>query len=107
MATKINVGQTQKFKISYLDAAGNEIVPTPTPDSPPQWSHSVPADDDLAAAADGNTAQATGIAAGDDTISLVLSIGGVQFTATEALTVIAVAPVVTSIAIVADGPPTP
>lgn len=106
MAVTQNVGQTTAFSIEYLDQNGQKMLVTPTPDAPPQWSQTDPAIDQLTAAADGNTADAKGLAAGTETIKLDLKVGGVDFSATIDMTVVAVVPaqVLTSIAIVAAAP---
>jgi hypothetical protein len=107
MATTINVGQTQGYQINCLDSGGNLITPQPTFDAAPAWSDDTPATDTLTASADGLTATALGLVGGTDTISVSLNIGGVPFSATEALTVVAAASQVASIAIAPSGPATP
>ena len=104
MATSLNVGQTVPLSIKYLDQNGAEMVPTPTPDAPPAWAQTNSAAALLTASADGNTATAKGTLAGDDVVQLDLAVGGKSFTATLDLTIVAAAPVLTSVEIVA-GPP--
>lgn len=82
-----NVGNTLSFSIAYFDANGNEI--TATPDSPPTWSDDNAAVGDLTQSADGTTAQESILAAGTDDVSVNLTIGGVQFTATLSITAVA------------------
>ncbi len=90
MTTAI-VGQTITYAIGYLDTAGNPMTSPPTPDSAPAWTQTDPATDTLTAAADGNSATALTLAAGTDSISVSLSVGGVSFTASDAVTVTAAA----------------
>jgi hypothetical protein len=102
MSTAINVGQTLSLAISFLDQAGSPMLTTPTPDSPPTWTQSNAAAETLAVAADGLTAVGTPVAAGIDTITLTVMVGGVSFSATLEVDVAAVAPpaqVLTSVAI--------
>lgn len=106
MAATLKVGQTIPFSIAYLDQNGNPMSPPPNPDAPPAWAQLNSASESLTAAPDGNTASATGLAAGSDTIQLSLSVGGNQFTATLDVTVEAAEPTqtLTSIQIVAGTP---
>ena len=103
VATSLNVGQTVPLSISYLDQNGQPMVPTPTPDSPAAWSQLDPTIQDLIAAQDGNTATATGLKAGSDTLQLTVIVGGQTFVATMDAVVNAVVPAqtLTSVNIVA------
>lgn len=107
MAYTLDVGKTELFAIEFLDQNGQPMGPTPTPDSPPSWAQTDPSIQSLTSAPDGLTAQATGLAAGSDTIQLSLSVGGQSFTATVDATVNAVQPTqtLTSIGIVATPGP--
>ena len=89
--TTATVGQTITYAIGYLDTAGNPISPAPTPDSAPSWTQTTPATDTLTASADGNSATALTLAAGTDSVTVTLSVGGVSFTASDAVTVTAAA----------------
>ena len=104
MATMQNVGQTTPLSIRYLDENGQPMPTDPTPDFPPVWSQTNTAVDLLTPAADGLTASAKGVVAGSDTIKMDVSVGGKSFSATLDMTVNAVAPVPTSVEIVAGTP---
>jgi hypothetical protein len=82
-----NVGNNLSFSIAYFDANGNEIAATP--DSPPTWSDDNATVGDLTQSADGTSAQESILAAGTDDVSVNLTIGGVQFTATLSITAVA------------------
>jgi hypothetical protein len=104
MAIILNVGQPETLTIAYLDQNGQPMATTPTPDAPPTWSNANPAVDALTVAADGNSATDTGLSGGTDTINLNLSVGGVAFSASAAVTVTPPAQVLSSIEIVAGTP---
>jgi hypothetical protein len=95
----VTVGHKIECSIGFLDAAGNPMLVTPTPDAPPTWTNTTPATETLVAAPDGLTAVATAIAAGSDEIDLALSVGGVAFKALVSVTVQAAAQVLTSVVI--------
>ncbi len=102
MAYTIAVGETENLSIEYLDQNGQPMDPTPTPDAPPEWAQTDDTVQDLVAAADGNTATATGLRGpATDTVQLSLSIGGVLWTDTVEATVTAPAQILTSVHIVA------
>ena len=103
MSYTLDVGKTENLAIEYLDQNGQPMVPTPTPDSPAAWSQLDPTIQDLTAAADGNTATATGLKAGSDTLQLTVIVGGQTFVATMDAVVNAVVPAqtLTSVNIVA------
>ncbi len=95
----VTVGHTVNYSIEFLDAAGNPMLVTPTPDSPgPVWSNTAPTVDTLTG--NGLTATDVAVAAGSDTISVSLSVGGTQFSAQIAETVNAAPQVLTSIKII-------
>ena len=100
--TDVTVGHTVTDTIAYLDQNGNPMQVTPIPDSPPSWSK-VAADtvDTLVASADGSQATITAVGAGQDTVSMSVTVGGVTFAATQQLNVQAAPQVLTSVAIVA------
>ncbi len=106
MATTQDVGQTTPLSIAYFDQNGSPMLVNPTPDSPPVWSQTDATVDDLVAAGDGLTASAKGLAAGAETIKVDLAVGGMSFSATLDMTVVAVVPTqtLTSIGIVAGTP---
>jgi hypothetical protein len=97
MATIVTVGHKVNLAVIYLDANGNPMLVTPTADSV-AWTNSNPAAETLATNADG-TATTTAIAAGLDTVSLTVIVGGVNFTATLDVEVDAAAQVLTSVQI--------
>lgn len=100
MATNVTVGHTINCAISYLDAVGNPMITTPTPDAPPAWTDTTPGVLTLAAAPDGSTCVATAATAGNDTINLSVAVGGKAFSASLAVSVSAAPQVLTSVAIV-------
>ena len=100
MSTIVTVGHKLALAIAYLDANGNPMLATPTPDSPPAWSNTTPATETLVAAADGLSAVATSVAPGTDAVSLMVVVGGVSFSASLAVEVDAAPQVLTSVAIV-------
>ncbi len=100
--TTVTVGHTASLSISYFDANGNPMLTTPTPDAAPVWSNGDATIDTLTASADGLTAQDVAIAAGSDTVSVSVVVGGVTFSATLAVVVQAPPQVLTSVAINVD-----
>ena len=105
MAVSLNVGQSLPLSIEFLDQNGQPMATAPTTDAAPAWSNTTPAVESLVAAPGGLTAQAVALAGGTDTIHLNLSVGGVAFSATLDVTVVA-SQILTSIRIV-PGTPTP
>jgi hypothetical protein len=97
----VNVGHSIEFAIVYLDANGNPMLTTPTPDSPPAWSNapSAPSVDSFTVAADGLTAMLTALAAGTDAVSLSVTVGGVAFSASISIEIDAAPQVLSSVAI--------
>ena len=104
MATQFTVGQTLPMTIAFLDQNGHAMAVPSVPDAPPVWTNSDDAAATLAPAADGMSANVLGVAAGNDTVSLALSVGGMAFSATIDLAVAAVVQTLTSIAIVPGTP---
>lgn len=97
----VNVGHEVDSSIGFLDASGNPMLVTPTPDSPPSWNNA-PAPVGAAAltvSPDGLTSVDKAVAAGTDTLSVSLSVGGALFSATETITISAAPQVLTSIVI--------
>jgi hypothetical protein len=101
MATPITVaiGHKVNCTLAFLDQNGNPMLTPVTPDSPPAWSDSTPATGTLTAAPDGLSASEAAIAAGSDTISVTVIVGGVSFAATLGVTVSPAPQVMTSVAI--------
>jgi hypothetical protein len=99
LMTTLSVGHKLQLAILYLDQNGNPMVTTPVADAPPSWTNSTPTTETLVVAGDGQTAVATAVAPGSDTINLSLDVGGVAFSATLAVTVQAAPQVLSSIAI--------
>lgn len=82
-----SVGHTATLGIVYLDQHGNPMLVPPTPDSPPTWAHATPATATLTPSADGMSATEAGVAAGSDSVSLSVTVGGLVFSATLPVTV--------------------
>jgi hypothetical protein len=95
----LSVGHTVSFSILYLDQNGNPMLVAPVPDSPPVWSDSTPATGTLVVAANGQSAVETALAAGGDTVSLTVLVGGKSFAASVGLTVAAAPQVLSTVAI--------
>lgn len=104
MAVSLQVGQKLPLSIGFLDQNGSPMAVTPVPDSPPTWSNSTAATGTLTPSADGLSASYAGVAAGTDTISLGVVVGGKTFAASIAVTVAAAAQVLTSVEIIAGTP---
>ena len=104
MALTMNIGQSVALSIAYLDQNGQPMTVQPTPDAPPTWTAGDPAVDTLTVAADGNSATDLALAAGADTLTLSVTVGGKTFGATLALTVVPPPQVLTSVEIVAGTP---
>lgn len=100
LMTTVTVGHSIALAIAFLDANGNPMLTTPTPDSPPVWSNTTPATETLVAAADGLSAVATSVAPGTDAISLTVPVGGASFAASLSVEVDAAPQVLTSVQIV-------
>ena len=85
----VNVGHQIAFSITYVDTSGNPMLTPVTPDSPPTWTDAPSAAgvDTFTASADGNTALLVAEAAGSDTVSLSVTVGGVTFTASDLVTI--------------------
>lgn len=97
----VTVGHVVTSTIVYLDQSGNPMLTTPTPDAPATWTNAPnPAGiDTLAVSPDGNSCTLTTTAAGADTLSLSVTVGGKTFTATEGITISAAPQVLTSVSI--------
>jgi hypothetical protein len=81
----MSVGHSAALSIVYLDQNGNPMVVTPTPDSPPSWTNAPnpTGDDTLTPASPGDTvATLTANAAGTDTVTVSVTVGGAVFAAT-------------------------
>lgn len=74
------VGTTVNAPIIYLDQFGKPMVTTPTPDSPPTWTQSVPGASTLAVQPDGSC-NVTGVTAGPDVLNMSVVVGGKTFAA--------------------------
>ena len=95
----VSIGHTIAFSIEYLDANGNPMLTPQTPDAPPTWTNTATAIDTLAVSPDGTTAVDTAVAAGADTVTVSLAVGGVSFTASDPIIVSPAPQVLTSVAI--------
>lgn len=100
MSTTITLGQTLPLSIAELDQFGNPMSSFVNPDSPPVWGGSP----DLVAAADGLTASYKPAAVGTATLTLTVTVAGQVFSASLDVVTIAVAQVLTSVAIVPGAP---
>ena len=98
-SVNVTVGHKVDFKIAFLDQHGNPMVAPVTPDGVPVWSDTDSKVGTLTAAADGMTAEEVAIAAGTDTVSVNLAVGGKSFSASIDVVVAPEAQVLTSIAI--------
>lgn len=98
--TDITLGHGINLAIAYFDAAGNPMLTTPTPDSPPAWTQTTPATERLTVDPTGLTAATASLAVGGDSIGLSVVVGGATFTASLAVNVNAAPQVLTSVAIV-------
>ena len=100
-AISVNVGHVVNCTIIYLDQNGNPMLTPVTPDSAPVWADApAPAGcATLVADPSGLTAVDTAVAVGADVITLTVIVGGVTFTATQAVTIAAVPQVLTSVTI--------
>jgi hypothetical protein len=97
----VSIGHTVSCTIVYLDQNGNPMLTPPTPDAPPTWADSTPATGTLTASANGLTASELAVAAGADTITVNLAVGGKPFSASIPIEVQAAPQVLTSIEIAA------
>jgi hypothetical protein len=95
----VSVGHNVQMSLVFLDQNGNPMLQTPTPDSPPTWSDSTPATGTLTSS--GLTANELAVAAGADTVSVSVSVGGVTFSATQGITVTPASQVLTKVDIAA------
>lgn len=97
----VNVGHTVESTILFLDQNGNPMLTPVTPDSPPVWTNtpSSPPVDTFTVSPDGLSSALAATAAGSDSLSLTVIVGGVTFTASEAITIAAAPQVLTSVQI--------
>ena len=99
--TALTVGHMDTLGIEYLDTTGAPMLTPVTPDSPPVWTNapSTPPVDTFVVAADGSSAVLTATAAGADTVTLTVIVGGVTFTASDVFVISAAPQVLGSVAI--------
>ena len=101
--TTVNAGHEVIDTIVYLDQNGQPMLTTPTPDAPPTWVNvATPDIDTMSISADGSTDTIQAVGAGVDTITVTVTVGGVQFVATQNLTVSPAPQVLTDIEINAN-----
>ena len=93
----VSIGHTVACSLVFLDQKGNPMLTTPVPDAPPTWSDTTPATGTLTPSPDGLTANEVALAAGSDTISVSLAVGGVSFSASVGVVVSPAAQVLTSV----------
>src|SRR5271157_240612 len=103
MSTSVTVGHVIDFSIQYVDTSGNPMLTPVTPDSPPVWADAPasPPVDTFTPSADGLTAVLTATAAGADTVSLTVIVGGVTYSASDIITINAAPQVLGGVQIVA------
>jgi hypothetical protein len=95
-----SVGHTVTYAINFLDALGNPMVATQVPDAPPTWGDAPAPAGCATFTAGGLSATDLCNAAGLDTVTVTLSVGGTAFTATSIVTISAAPQVLTSIELV-------
>lgn len=100
MSTQVSVGHTIALSLAFLDQHGNPMLTDVKTDAPPAWSNSAPTVETVVAALDGMSAVATTLTVGSDTITTILSVGGVKFQATLDVNVIPEVQVLTTVNIV-------
>ncbi len=98
---KLIIGQSLTYSVVALGTDGNPLVPQPAFDAPPVFTEDKPEVATLSQDPLSPTAVLTGVAAGDETVSASVAIGGQTFTASDVTTVEAPAPVVAGIRLVA------
>lgn len=98
-AVSVTVGHTVTCSIVYLDQNGNPMLTAQTPDAAPAWAQTTPATETMAVSADGKTNMLTAVTAGSDSVSVALAVGGIAFSASIDITVVATPQVLTSIGI--------
>ena len=98
--TNVSIGHTVVDTIVYLDQNGNPMLVTPVPDSPPVWTNvAATTVDTMTVSADGSTDTIAALAAGVDTVTVNVIVGGKTFTAAQQLSIAAAPQVLTSVAI--------
>lgn len=98
----LTVGHTDTMGLEFNDQNGNPMLTQPVPDSPPVWSDAPSPAGDVTFTPVGPsnvTATELGNAAGTDTVTVVVLVGGVSYTATQLVNVQAPPQVLTSVAI--------
>ena len=95
----VTVGHRVDFTLAFLDQHGNPMLTTPAPDAAPTWTDTTATTGTLSVSPSGLTASELAIAAGADTVSVFLMVGGVAFSASVDLTVQDQPQVLTSIGI--------
>ena len=97
--TTATLGHTINCTIVYLDANGNPMLVTPTPDAPPAWTQTTPATETMVVSADGLTNTLTSMAVGTDSVGVSAVVGGATFSASLAVEIDAAPQVLTSIGV--------
>ena len=95
----VTVGHKVDFTLAFMDPHGNPMLTTPAPDAAPTWTDTTATTRTLSVSPSGLTASELAIAAGADTVSVNLMVGGVAFSASVDLTVQDQPQVLTSIGI--------
>jgi len=96
----VSVGHEVICALEFDDQNGNPMLTPPTPDSPPTWSDSATPASAFTFTSSGVTATDVANAAGSDTISVSVSVGGVAFNATLGVTCAAAPQVLSAVRIV-------
>ena len=89
MSTSVTVGHQIDYALQYVDDSGNPMLQPVTPDSPPTWANAAdPANcDTFNPAADGSSAVVIAQGAGSDTISVQVTVSGVNYSASDQVTI--------------------
>lgn len=95
----VTVGHQVNFTITYLDQNGNPMLTPVTPDAAPSWSDVGANAAGFTQAADGSSAQLVASVAGQDTVSVSVTVGGKKFSASDLITDQPAPQVLTSVAI--------
>ncbi len=101
MGVKLSLGHTVTGKITFLDQHGNPMLTPVTPDAVPVWSNVDTAVETVTASADGMSMSAVPAKVGVDTVTVVVTVGGVEFSATLDVEVTPEEQVLTKVAIAA------
>lgn len=86
--TDVVVGHRVVNRIVYLDKFGQPMLTTPVPDSPPVWTKlAEDTVDTMDVSADGTVDTVTAVGPGVDSLSVKVTVGGVDYFATEQISI--------------------